>query len=57
MQTLAYALIVGSAAAMVLFLVLAVRSTRGSDKEKTYKAAAITTIVLLIASLVFSLLV
>jgi hypothetical protein len=57
MQTLAYALIIGSAAAMVLFLVLAVRSTRGSDKEKTYKAATITTIVLLLASLVFSLLV
>jgi hypothetical protein len=57
MQTLAYALIAGSSAAMVLFLVLAVRSTRGSDAWRKFRAATITGTVLLMASLTFSLLV
>ncbi|MFB7090472.1 hypothetical protein [Streptomyces sp. NPDC056296] len=57
MQILAYALLVGSSAAMVLFLLLAIRSTRGSDEWKKYRAATVTAIVLMMGSLTFSLLV
>lgn len=57
MQRLAYALIAGSAAVMVIFFFLAVRSDRDTDQWTKYRAATITATILLMASLTFSLLV